>query len=87
MPRAHSFSAFTAMAFIVLLCYGGGERYAPAWLRPEAAALGLADVGWLGEGVRADLLVLESSDWRDAVYALGKSPVREVWIGGERIAG
>lgn len=50
-----------------------------------AAALGLTDVGWLGEGSRADLLVLESSDWRDAVYAMGRSPVREVWAAGERM--
>lgn len=50
----------------------------------SAAALGVSDRGYLGVGARADLLVLESADWRDLVYALGANPVREVWVGGRR---
>jgi imidazolonepropionase len=49
-----------------------------------AAALGLADGGRLDVGFAADLLVLESSDWRDLAYTLGTSAVREVWIAGQR---
>jgi imidazolonepropionase len=49
-----------------------------------ASALGLTDSGRLEQGARADLLVLESADWRDLLYTLGASPVREVWVGGER---
>jgi imidazolonepropionase len=49
-----------------------------------AAALGLSDVGRLETGMKADLLVLESSDWRDLPYTLGQNMVREVWIAGRR---
>ena len=49
-----------------------------------AAALGLEDTGCLQAGSAADLLVLESRDWRDLAYTLGQSAVREVWSGGER---
>jgi len=49
-----------------------------------ACALGLTDTGRLEPGLRADLLVLESHDWRDLLYTLGANPVREVWVGGER---
>jgi imidazolonepropionase len=51
-----------------------------------AAALGLSDVGRLEAGMQADLLVLESSDWRDLPYTLGQNMVREVWIAGRRQA-
>jgi imidazolonepropionase len=49
-----------------------------------ASALGLRDTGRIEPGARADLLVLESADWRDLLYTLGANPVREVWVGGER---
>jgi imidazolonepropionase len=52
-----------------------------------ACALGLADRGRLEVGCMADLIVLESSDWRDLVYTMGANPVREVWIGGRRVEG
>jgi len=51
-----------------------------------ACALGLEDSGRIERGLQADFLVLESSDWRDLVYALGVNPVREVWVRGERVA-
>jgi imidazolonepropionase len=50
-----------------------------------AAALGLADRGWLGAGQAADFLVIESDDWRDLPYTLGANVVREVWVGGEKV--
>jgi imidazolonepropionase len=50
-----------------------------------ASALGLTDTGRIEPGSRADLLVLESDDWRDLLYTLGADPVREVWVGGERL--
>jgi len=49
-----------------------------------AAALGLTDTGRLEAGQRADLLVLDSKDWRNITYALGKSVVSEVWIAGRK---
>ena len=51
-----------------------------------AAALGLSNVGRLEVGMQADLLVLESSDWRDLPYALGQNMVREVWVAGRKQA-
>jgi imidazolonepropionase len=50
-----------------------------------ACALGLNDAGRLEEGCPADFLVLQSSDWRDLVYTFGTNPVKDVWIGGERV--
>jgi imidazolonepropionase len=51
-----------------------------------ATALGLSNVGRLEIGMQADLLVLESSDWRDLPYTLGQNVVREVWIAGRKQA-
>jgi imidazolonepropionase len=51
-----------------------------------ACALGRTDVGRLEAGCAADFLVLESGDWRELVYAMGSNPVREVWIGGRKVA-
>lgn len=50
-----------------------------------AAALGLDDVGRVGAGSRADLLVLPGRDWR--ILAAELAPVRpfEVWIGGRPV--
>jgi imidazolonepropionase len=50
-----------------------------------ACALGIKNAGRLEVGCPADFLVLQSSDWRDLVYTLGANPVRDVWIGGEKI--
>ncbi len=49
-----------------------------------SAALGLDDVGRLEVGMLADLLVLESADWRELPYTLGQSVVREVCVAGRR---
>jgi imidazolonepropionase len=51
-----------------------------------ACTLGLKDAGRIEAGLPADFLVLEGSDWRELVYTLGKNPVRETWIRGERVA-
>ena len=51
-----------------------------------AAALGLSSAGRLEVGMQADLLVLESADWRDLPYTLGQNVVREVWVGGRKQA-
>jgi imidazolonepropionase len=50
-----------------------------------ACAVGIKNAGRLEAGCPADFLVLQSSDWRDLVYTLGANPVRDVWIGGERV--
>ncbi|HEY0777146.1 MAG TPA: imidazolonepropionase, partial [Gemmatirosa sp.] len=47
-----------------------------------AAALGLADRGWLGAGARADLLVLDADDWRELPYALGWPVVARRFVAG-----
>jgi imidazolonepropionase len=52
-----------------------------------ACALGLRDVGRLEVGCPADFLVLHGRDWRELVYTLGTNPVKDVWIGGERVKG
>ena len=49
-----------------------------------AAALGLTDIGRLEVGMRGDLLVLESSDWRDLPYTMGQTMISRVWIAGQR---
>lgn len=51
-----------------------------------ACALGLSDAGRIDPGLPADFLVLHGSDWRELVYTLGANPVREVWIGGTKVA-
>ncbi|PYE53137.1 imidazolonepropionase [Deinococcus yavapaiensis] len=48
-----------------------------------AAALDLHDRGALAPGCKADFLALRSDDWRDLVYILGASPVRDVFVNGE----
>ena len=50
-----------------------------------AAALGLSDRGALTPGQRADFLALQGPDWRELVYNLGLNPVREVFVGGQRV--
>jgi imidazolonepropionase len=51
-----------------------------------ARALGLADAGRIEAGAQADLVVLDSNDWRDLLYCMGANPVHEVWCGGKPIA-
>lgn len=79
------FSTQVAMALATRLNGLSAAEAVTATTVNAAAALDLSDTGWIGPGSRADLFVLESSDWRDAVYALGRSPIREVWRAGERI--
>ena len=50
-----------------------------------ASAAGLTDVGRIEEGLCADFLVLQGTDWRDLVYTLGANPVRDVWTSGQGI--
>lgn len=48
-----------------------------------AAALGLAgDRGQIATGMRADLVALDVSDWREAAYWIGANLVTAVWTGG-----
>ena len=78
------FSTSTAMALAVRLNGLSPAEALTASTANAAAALSLADVGRLEAGQRADLLVLDSADWRDLAYTLGKSVVSEVWIAGRR---
>ncbi len=51
-----------------------------------AAALGLADRGWLGPGARADFLVLDAADWRELPYALARPVVARAYAAGRACA-
>lgn len=48
-----------------------------------AAALGLDDRGALVAGARADLLVLDDTDWRSLIWTLGATPVATRFIAGK----
>ena len=80
------FSASLALALAVRLNGLTAQEALVAGTANAAAALGLSDAGRIEPGLPADFLVLEGSDWRDLVYTLGANSVREVWIGGEKVA-
>jgi imidazolonepropionase len=81
------FSASEALALSVRLNGLTAQEALVAGTVNAASALGLNDAGRLEAGCPADLLILQSSDWRDLVYTLGTNPVRDVWIGGKRVQG
>ncbi len=78
------FSISQALALAVRLNGLTAQEAFVAGTVNAACALGLTNVGRLEAGCPADFLMLHSSDWRDLVYTLGVSPVKEVWIGGKR---
>jgi imidazolonepropionase len=80
------FSTSGALALSVRLNGLTVEEALVAGTVNAACALGIKDAGRLETGCAADFLVLQSSDWRDLVYALGANPVRDVWIGGKKAA-
>ncbi len=79
------FSISAALALSVRLNGLTVEEALVAGTINAACALGIKDAGRLEAGCAADFLVLQSSDWRDLVYTLGANPVRDVWIGGEKV--
>jgi imidazolonepropionase len=78
------FSAAAAMSLAVRLNGLTAVEALTASTVNAAAALGLANSGRLEVGQPADILILESSDWRDLPYTLGQNMVGEVWIAGQR---
>jgi imidazolonepropionase len=78
------FSISEALALSVRLNGLTVEEALVAGTVNAACALGIKDAGRLETGCAADFLVLQSSDWRNLVYALGANPVRDVWIGGKK---
>lgn len=78
------FSTAVAMALAVRLNGLTPQEALTAATVNAAAALNCPEAGRLEVGLPADLLVLESSDWRDLLYTLGKNMVKEVWISGRR---
>lgn len=80
------FSAQLAMALAVRLNELTPAEALTAATANAAAALGIDDVGRLVEGQRADFIVVDGEDWRTMVYALGGSPVADMFIAGERVA-
>ena len=79
------FSMSGALALAVRLNRLNAQEALVAGTINAAAALGLSDLGRIEPGLPADFLVLEDSDWRSLVYTLGANPVREVWIGGQKV--
>jgi imidazolonepropionase len=75
---------------LALACYG--NRLSPAQAlcaatHNAAASLGLDhEVGSVVAGKSADLLLLETPDWRDLVYHAGSPLIGAVWHAGERVA-
>jgi len=78
------FSSAAALALSVRMNGLTAQEALVAGTVNAACALGLGDRGRLEVGCAADFLVLDSSDWRELVYALGTNPVREVWVDGRR---
>jgi len=80
MPRVHSFPAFTSMAFIVLLCYGGGFGTMPAFAADYFGAenvgsiYGLMLTAWGFAGVFGPLLIAyirqNTGHYTEALYVL-----------------
>ncbi len=81
------FSAQLALALAVRLNGLTPAEALTAATVNAAAALGLRDRGALSVGQRADFLALRGPDWRDLPYALGGSPVGEVFVKGVRMGG
>jgi imidazolonepropionase len=79
------FSTVAALALAVRLNGLTAAEALVAGTVNAACAVGLKDAGRLEEGLYADFLVLEGSDWRELVYTLGANPVREVWVHGQRV--
>ena len=79
------FSISEALALSVRLNGLTVEEALVAGTINAACALGLKDAGRLETGCAADLLVLQSRDWRDLIYTLGANPVRDVWIAGKKV--
>lgn len=79
------FSITAALALAVRLNGLTAAEALIAGTANAACALGLDDAGRLEAGLRADFVALEGDDWRELIYTLGASPVREVWIGGNKI--
>lgn len=79
------FSSALALALAVRINGLTAKEALVAGTVNAANALGLNDCGRIEAGARADFLVLEGSDWRALVYGMGTNPVREVWVGGERV--
>ncbi len=80
------FSTAAAMSLAIRLNGLTAPEALTASTTNAAAALGLTDAGRLEVGLAADLLVIESADWRDLPYTLGQTMVNQVWIGGQRQA-
>ncbi|MEO5799933.1 MAG: imidazolonepropionase [Gemmatimonadales bacterium] len=80
------FSTQQAMALAVRLNRLTPAEAVTAGTANAAAALGRGDIGRIRSGTRADLLVLDSADWRDLPYTLGASPIGKLFIGGHEVS-
>jgi imidazolonepropionase len=79
------FSTQMALALAVRLNGLTAQEALTAGTANASAALGLPDAGRIESGLPADFAVLQGADWRELVYAMGANPVRDVWIGGQRV--
>ena len=52
-----------------------------------AASLGVSDeVGRIAQGLSADMLVLDTDDYRDLVYHAGSPLIEQVFVAGDPIS-
>jgi imidazolonepropionase len=79
------FSAQLAMALAIRLNRLTVAEALTACTANAAAALGLHDRGRLAVGQRADLIITDYPDWRDAAYTMGRSPVAALFIAGKQV--
>jgi imidazolonepropionase len=81
------FSSAAALGLAVRMNGLTAQEAVVAGTLNAACALALSDRGRLEAGCFADFVVMDGKDWRELVYVLGANPVREVWVGGSRVAG
>lgn len=79
------FSTQQAMALSIRINRMTPAEAVTAATANAAAALGRSDIGRIRTGARADLLVLDSVDWRDLPYTLGASPLAQLFIAGHEV--
>lgn len=78
------FSVSLALALAVRLNGLTPAEALTAGTANAAAALALFDRGYIDVGARADLIVLESADWRELVYAVGADDlIAQVYVAGQ----
>ena len=87
LPAVESFGAFTALACIIMLCYGGGFGTMPAFAADRFGAenvgsiYGLMLTAWSFAGVLGPMLIAalrqQTGQYGDALYVIAGLDVRQ----------